>query len=49
MNLNQVAVPGRILFPYSPDRTEILQRSGAQACALPIGSSRGTKGAGARR
>jgi hypothetical protein len=49
MESGQISVQDRILFPYAPDRAEVLQRSAKQASALPIGSSRGTKGSGARR
>ena len=48
MNLDPVFVQDRILVPYSPNRAEVLQLSAKQASALPIGSSRGTKGAGRR-
>jgi hypothetical protein len=49
MDLVSVSVKDPSLFPHLPGRAEILQRSTQQACALPVGSSRGTKGAGARR
>ena len=49
MNLSPVSVQDRFLFPYFPDRAEILRRSGEHASALPIGSSRTTKDAGVRR
>jgi hypothetical protein len=49
MNLQSKSIQNRILFPYFPDRKELLERSAEQASALPIGSSRGTKGSGARR
>jgi hypothetical protein len=49
MKLKLVSAQDRVAFPFSSNRADMLQRSAEQASALPIGSVRGTKGAGIGR